>query len=99
MRTLEYKVTGQLIEPIGDHSRIYAGTRRYLQLSFELSEDWRGCTIIAVFGDDYAEIVRGRTIILPDHCCDGSFRFCLIGARGDYRIKTHEYTERMEVMV
>ena len=67
MRTLAYRVEGQRLEPIGDHSGIKAGSKGYLRARFEFNEDWDGCIKVASF---YYGGIEYACMLDKDDSCD-----------------------------
>lgn len=95
MRYLKFKVTAQIIEPVGDFSNLVPGTSNYLFSQFEFSEEWDSCVKVACFydrkGEEYACEIRGNKCIIPKEVLvDRYFKLKVIGARGPYQITTNK---------
>lgn len=99
MRTLLYRVEGQRLEPIGDHSGIKAGSKGYLRARFEFNEDWDGCIKVASF---YYVGIEHACMLDKDDSCDipeevlvgSSYSVSVEGRKDDYRIPSRTITER-----
>lgn len=99
MRTLAYRVEGQRLEPIGDHSGIKAGSKGYLRARFEFNEDWDGCIKVASF---YYGGIEHACMLDKDDSCDipeevlvgSSYSVSVEGRKDDYRIPSRTITER-----
>ena len=99
MRTLAYRVEGQRLEPIGDHSGIKAGSKGYLRARFEFNEDWDGCIKVASFyygGIEYACMLdKDDSCDIPEEVLVGSsYSVSVEGRKDDYRIPSRTITER-----
>ena len=99
MRTLAYRVEGQRLEPIGDHSGIKAGSKGYLRARFEFNEDWDGCIKVASFyygGIEYACMLdKNDSCDIPEEVLVGSsYSVSVEGRKDDYRIPSRTITER-----
>ena len=100
MRTLEFIVNGQLLEPdpACDFSGLVPGTDGYLQAHFTLSKEWEDCGVVvsfhSTFGKEYGAYVLG-----PYNTCDipkealkkRAFKMQVLGIRrDDYRLSTNK---------
>ncbi len=99
MRTLSYKVEGQRLEPIGNHSGVKAGSKGYLRAQFKFNEDWDGCIKVASFfykGVEYAcKLDKNDSCDIPAEVLVGSsYSISVEGRKGDYRIPSRTITER-----
>lgn len=95
MRYLKFKVTAQVLEPVGDFSNLVPGTSNYLVAQFEFSEDWSGCVKIACFydrkGNEYAAEIRSGQCVIPKEVLeDTRFRLRVIGVQNTYKIVTNK---------
>lgn len=98
MRTLSYKVEGQRLEPIGNHSGVKAGSKGYLRAQFKFNEDWDGCIKVASFfykGVEYAcKLDENDSCDIPAEVLVGSsYSISVEGRKGDYRIPSRTITE------
>lgn len=98
MRTLKYKVVGQRLRPIGDHTGLVAGTEGYLEASFVFDSSWDGCKIVASFspeGRDAVVLNVDGTCVIPAQALIGStFEVRVEGRRDNYSIRTNPVIER-----
>lgn len=98
MRTLQYKVTGQRLRPIGDHTGLVAGTEGYLKASFVFDSSWDGCKIVASFspdGHNATVLEKDGTCVIPAKALIGStFEVRAEGRRDNYSIRTNPVIER-----
>lgn len=98
MRTLQYKVTGQRLRPIGNHTGLVAGTEGYLKASFTFDSDWNGCKVVASFspnGEDAVFLDNDNSCIIPKKALTGStFEVRVMGRRDNYSISTNPVIER-----
>lgn len=92
MRDLNFKVTAQRIEKVGDFSNIVAGTSGYLQAVFSFSTEWSGCHKVASFWVQDTEypvpIVNNRCMIPDEALIDSCFKVQVTGRKGQYKILT-----------
>ena len=98
MRTLLYKVTGQRLVPVGDHTGLIAGSKGYLIAKFEFDDDWDGCVKVASFyvdENEYAELLDlDNSCTIPQEALTESiFEVRLEGRRKGYRIPTNRVRE------
>lgn len=102
MRTLKFIITAQNIQkdPDCDFSGIVAGTEGYLQAQFNVSKEWAGCRMAAVFRclrKEYAQPVKnGRCEIPADALTWDRFSVRLVGQKENYRITTDEIIIQQE---
>lgn len=102
MRTLKFIIIAQNVQkdPDCDFSGIVAGTEGYLQAQFNVSKEWAGCRMAAVFrclGKEYAQPVKnGRCEIPADALEWDYFGVRVVGERENYRITTNEIKIRQE---
>lgn len=97
MRTLKYKVVGQRLRPIGDHTGLVAGTEGYLLASFAFDSSWDGCKIVASFSPEGrdAVVLNGGMCVIPAQALIGStFEVRVEGRRDNYSIRTNPVIER-----
>lgn len=98
MRTLRYKVVGQRLRPIGDHTGLVAGTEGYLLASFVFDSSWDECKIVASFSpnDNNAVIldVDGTCVIPAEALSNSTFEVRVEGRRDKYSIRTNPVIER-----
>lgn len=102
MRILKFIVQTQIItmDPGCDFSGIVSGTKGYLQAQFNVSKEWAGCRMAAVFrclGKEYAQPVKnGRCEIPADALTWDRFSVRLVGQKENYRITTDEIIIQQE---
>lgn len=94
MRTLLYKVVGQRLMPMGDHTGLIIGTEGYLQARFEFNMDWEGCKKVVSFyynDDERAELIdENCTCMIPaEVLTNTTFKMRVEGRKQDYRILTN----------
>lgn len=94
MRDLNFKVSGQRLEALGDYSDLVPGTEGYLFASFEFSDEWNGCAKIASFFDrvgvEHAVcIVNNRCAIPSAVLTDRIFKIQVIGKSASLTIPTN----------
>jgi hypothetical protein len=99
MRTLTYKVTGQRLIPVGDHTGLIAGTEGYLQAKFEFDDDWKDCKKVASFyinnDEDALPLNEDDTCMIPSKALSESiFELRVEGRKTDYRILTNRIREK-----
>lgn len=98
MRTLQYKVTGTRLRPIGDHTGLVAGTEGYLKASFVFDSSWDGCKIVASFspgGRNAVVLDKDGTCYIPAQALiDPTFEVRVEGRRDKYVIRTNPVFER-----
>lgn len=104
MRVLNFDVIEQKLQknPKSDFSGIIRGSKGYLQCSFSLSEEWKGCRVAASFWHYDKEIdaapVIGGNCTIPDSVTDyREFEVSLVGIRDSYRITTNRVKVEQEV--
>lgn len=105
MRTLEFKVDGQVLKkrPGCDFSNLVANTVGYLKVKFYCDSAWNKCKKAASFWVDdkeYAILLdRNNECDIPPEVLNSKvFYVSLTGARSDgYRIPTNKYKIRQEV--
>lgn len=98
MRTLSYKIIGQRLIPVGDHTGLIAGTKGYLRAQFEFDNDWDDCLKVASFyayKEEYAELLNSENscIIPQEALTESEFEVQLEGRSKNYRILTNRITE------
>ena len=104
MRVLNFDVIEQKLQknPKSDFSGIIRGSKGYLQCSFSLSKEWKGCKVAASFWYydkeiDAAPVING-TCMIPDSVTDyREFEISLVGVRKGYRITTNRVKIEQEV--
>ena len=97
MRTLEFIADGQKLvkKDSCNFDGIVSGTKGYLKAKFDVSSDWKGCGIVAIFqslksGERAVKVVQGVCAI-PDEVLTGSeWSVRLVGVRTGYRITTNK---------
>lgn len=99
MRTLSYKVVGQRLIPVGDHTGLIMGSKGYLQAKFEFDNDWKDCKIVASFYSDGEEHAKpldkdGICMIPPEALTKTIFELRVEGRKSDYRILTNRIREK-----
>jgi hypothetical protein len=99
MRTLVYRVAGQRLIPIGDHTGLMAGSKGYLQAKFEFNDDWIGCMKVASFysnDEEYAEPLdeNNSCMIPPESITKSVFEVRVEGRKPNYRIITNIIREK-----
>lgn len=99
MRTLAYKVEGQRLISVGDHSGIQAGSKGYLKAKFEFDKDWEGCTKVASFfnnGVEFASLLDefDSCEIPAEALTSSTFDVSVEGRKKNYRIPSRVITER-----
>ena len=100
MRTLYYKVIGQRLRPVGDHTGLVAGTRGYLKACFAFESDWNSYKKVASFynasGKEYAVPlnVDGTCDIPAEALTDSTFEVKVWGQLGITTISTNPVRER-----
>lgn len=98
-RILLYKVRGQRLVPVGDHSGLVSGSIGYLYAKFEFDETWLDCDKRAIFINGSAEypvrIINGECEIPPRALTGSTFKVCVRFANGrDLSVTTNRFTER-----
>lgn len=93
-RTLEFKVTGQKITKSGDFSGLVHGTKGYLEVRFDCSQEWNGCRKAAVFAryekEYFRPVVNGKAEV-PDEIADlRNWTVQLVGEKDGFRILTNK---------
>lgn len=101
MRNLNFKVTKQILEKVGDFSGLVSGTVGYLTATFEFSEEWDGCLVAASFfdrtGKEYPALIeKGRCEIPEEVLTYKHFRLKLVGIKNNYKITTNEIKVKQE---
>jgi hypothetical protein len=101
MRVLLYKVKGQKLMAVGNHSGLTAGTRGYLKAQFEFDDDWDGCVKAVSFlndGEHAALLDHNNSCHIPDEALTNStFQVKVEGRRKDgYCILTDPILERQK---
>lgn len=107
MRTLRFIVTdGQRLfkDPDCNFSGIFKGTSGYLEAEFELSSEWRGCKVCAIFSKpaykkpvEYPVILKGNKCLIPDEVLnEDRIMVSLLGMKKDYKIKSSTAIIRQE---
>jgi hypothetical protein len=99
MRTLSYKVAGQRLTPVGDHTGLIVGTEGYLQAKFEFDDDWKDCKIVASFYSDDKEHATyidedGKCTIPSEALTNSVFEMRVEGRKPKYRILTNRIREK-----
>lgn len=98
MRTLQYKVVGTRLRPIGDHTGLIARTEGYLKATFTFDSDWDRCKIAASFspdGRDAALLDEHGSCVIPAQALIGpTFEVRVEGRRDNYSIRTNPVIER-----
>ena len=102
MRELKFIVTGQIIKPDPDcnFSNLVPGTESYLKAKFSFSSEWAGCQKVAGFYSGNHEyppkvISELNSCLIPVEVLKRPiFTICVIGQRGDFKIKTNRVTVR-----
>lgn len=103
MRTLSFSVKQQRLIKSSNFAHIIAGSKGYLQCSFDFSKDWDGCTKVASFYDlddhEYAVPIINGVCDVPDEVTDDTLiRIQVFGKRGDdFMIHTNVISFRQEV--
>lgn len=101
MRTLNYKVMGQRILRVGDHTGLVAGTKGYVLAKFEFDKDWEDCTKVASFynnGEEYAVLLKSDECVIPHEALtSSSFKVSVEGRKSDYRILSIKIKETQRV--
>jgi hypothetical protein len=104
LRTLEFKVDGQLLEkdPKCDFHNIVAGSKNYLIAHFTFSDDWKGCIKVASFwrgNEEHAVLLtEGDCCLIPAEALTGTtFAVTLIGKNSNLEIPTNRVIVRQEV--
>lgn len=92
MRILTFKVSSQVLEPVGDFSDIVSGTSGYLKARFDFSSEWDGCLKIASFhnrGTEHAErLINDECIIPTEALTERYFKVQVVGVKKNYKIRT-----------
>ena len=92
MRTINYKVTQQLIQTEERLDDIYKGTQNYLNLKFEFDDNWDDCVKAIVFeikGKEHPMLLKNDQIEVPQEACSSDFIwFYLVGKKKGYRVQT-----------
>ena len=102
MRILKFIIQAQSIiaDPVCVYSGIVSGTKGYLQAQFNVSKEWAGCRMAAVFRclrKEYAQPVKnGRCEIPADALTWDRFSVRLVGQKENYRITTDEIIIQQE---
>lgn len=100
MRTLYYKVIGQRLRPVGDHTGLVSGTKGYLKACFSFESDWASYKKVASFynanGKEYAVPLNadGTCDIPPEALTDSTFEVKVWGQMGSTIISTNPVRER-----
>lgn len=100
MRTLYYKVIGQRLRPVGDHTGLVSGTKGYLKAGFSFESDWASYKKVASFynanGKEYAVPLNadGTCDIPPEALTDSTFEVKVWGQMGSTIISTNPVRER-----
>lgn len=100
MRVLEYNVSGQKLEAIGNHDNVVKGSRNYIKAKFKLNDkDWDGCSLAAEFiigrKSIASEVDKDFSCFVPDKACDSFYyKVRLHGKRGLKKITTNCVIER-----
>lgn len=98
-RTLLYKVKGQRLIPVGDHSGLVSGSAGYLYAKFEFDEAWTNCDKRVIFINGAVEyparIIDGECRIPYQALTSSSFDVCIRFTNGrDISVTTNRFTER-----
>lgn len=102
MRTLNFIVNAQAIEkdPSCDFSGIVSGTKGYLQAEFNVSKEWAGCKMAAVFsclGKEYPQPIMNGMCKIPEEALKwDKFGVRVVGQKENYRITTGEIKVNQE---
>lgn len=101
MRDINFKVTNQSIEVMGNCDGIVAGTENYLQAVFEFSNDWANCIKVASFWSkniEHAVLIKNNKCIIPAEALTESyFKVQVTGKRNNYKITTDKIKIKQEV--
>ena len=95
MRTLYYKVIGQRLRPVGDHTGLVKGTQGYLKACFLFESEWNVYKKVASFygedGTEYAIVLDADgTCMIPSQALTYStFEVRLWGQINDTVIPTN----------
>ena len=96
-RTLLYKVKGQRLIPVGDHSGLVSGSTGYLHAKFEFDELWGSCEKRAIFINGAAEypvrIIDDECKIPPQTLTRSSFGVRVTGVGRGLSVSTNIFTE------
>lgn len=97
MRTLEFIADGQKLvkKDSCNFDGIVSGTKGYLKAKFDVSSDWKGCGIVAIFSSlkagEMGVIVDSGECIIPAEVLTGSeWSIRLVGIKEEYRITTNK---------
>lgn len=103
MRTLEFVVNGQEIKrkETCDFSGLVSNTKGYLKAKFDVSSDWMGCGIVAIFSSikagEKGVIVDSGACVIPAEVLTGSeWSVRLVGIKEEYRITTNKCVVEQE---
>lgn len=94
MRELKFIVNGMNMEKSNecDFSNIVKGTKGYLKAVFDLSDEWKDCSIAASFfqnGKEYPRMLIGNECTIPEQALkDNCFFVQLTGMKENFTIKT-----------
>lgn len=103
MRTLEFVASGQKLtkKDSCNFDGIVSGTKGYLKAKFDVSSDWKGCGIVAIFsslkaGEMGVIVDSGECIIPPEVLTGSEWSVRMVGVRTGYRITTNKYVVAQE---
>lgn len=103
MRTLEFVANGQKLtkKDSCNFDGIVSGTKGYLKAKFDVSSDWKGCGIVAIFSSlkagEMGVIVDSGACVIPSEILTGSeWSVYLIGIKSEYRITTNKCVVEQE---
>lgn len=96
MRTLEFIANSQKLtkKDSCNFDGIVSGTKGYLKAKFDVSSDWKGCGIVAIFSSLKAGemgVIVDRECIIPSEVLTGSeWGVRLVGIKEEYCITTNK---------
>lgn len=98
MRTLKFKVEGQIItkDPECDFSNLVPGTTGYLRAEFTFSEEWDNTVKVAAFWRNGNEcppqiLKDGRSCIIPDEALTSrQFKISVLGKNNNKKLTTNK---------
>lgn len=102
MRDLNFSVKEQLLTKEGDFSNLVSGSIGYLRCKFDLSSDWSGKRLIAVFTYKDVESAVGvssdGTCMVPNDIVSHKyFKLQIVGVSQGSLVKTNKVLVEMEV--